>query len=74
MILNEFFDQEPEAYQDLSQDNSQTMLSDTRKSRLTLAQLRQLRSLNDARMVEYRQKLTKVKNQYAPAAEEGGGL
>ena len=72
MILNEFFDKAPEAYQDLSADNSQTHLSDTRKTRLTLAQLRQLRRLNDSRMVEYKQKLTSIKKQYAPPADAGG--
>jgi hypothetical protein len=72
MILNEFFDKEPEAYQDLSADNSQTTLSDTRKTRLTLSQLRQLRQLNDARVVEYATKLQSIKKQYAPPAAEGG--
>jgi hypothetical protein len=66
MLLNEFFDKEPKAYQDLSQDNSQPELGDLRKSRLTLRQLNKLRMMNDVRMVEYKEKLKLVKQQYAP--------
>jgi hypothetical protein len=43
MLLNEFFHKDPEAYQDLSQDNSQPQASDLRKTRLTLRQLNKLR-------------------------------
>jgi len=39
MLLQEFFKKDPEAYQDLSQDNSQPQLGDLRKTRLTLRQL-----------------------------------
>lgn len=66
MLLNEFFEKEPKAYQDLSQDNSQPELGDLRKSRLTLRQLNKLRQMNDVRMVEYKEKLKLVKQQYAP--------
>ena len=47
MILNEFFKKEPEAYQDLADDNSQPELGDLRKTRLTLRQLNKLRQMND---------------------------
>jgi hypothetical protein len=66
MILNEFFKKEPEAYQDLSQDNSQPRLGDLRKSRLTLRQLNKLRRMNDVRSVEYKEKLEQIRKQYAP--------
>ena len=66
MILNEFFDKEPSAYQDLKQDNSQPELGDLRKSRLTLRQLNKLRMMNDVRMVEYKEKLKLIKQQYSP--------
>lgn len=66
MLLNEFFDKEPKAYQDLSQDNSQPEIGDLRKSRLTLRQLNKLRMMNDVRMVEYKEKLKLVKQQYSP--------
>jgi hypothetical protein len=67
MILNEIYEKSPEAYQDISQDNSQPTLKDTRKTRLTLRQLNKLRQMNDIRSVEYKEKLKLVKKQYAPA-------
>ncbi len=67
MILNEFYQKEPEAYQDLEQDNSQLQLGDLRKTHLTLRQLNKLRKMNDVRMVEYKEKLKLVRQQYAPA-------
>ena len=66
MLLNEFFQKEPSAYQDLSQDNSQTQKGDLRKTHLTLRQLNKLRKMNDVRMYEFKQKLKLVKKQYAP--------
>ena len=69
MILNEFWKKEPEAYQDLEQDNSQLELDDLRKTHLTLRQLNKLRKMNDVRTVEYKEKLKLVRKQYAPAPE-----
>ena len=67
MNLFEIWQQEPQAYQDLSQDNSQTTAKDLRKTRLTLRQLNKLRRMNDVRAVEYKDKLAKIRTQYAPA-------
>jgi len=67
MILHEFWHKDPEAYQDLSKDNSQTELGDMRKTHLTLRQLNKLRRMNDVRTVEYKEKLKLVRQQYAPA-------
>jgi hypothetical protein len=66
MILNEFWKKEPEAYQDLEDDNSQPELGDLRKTRLTLRQLNKLRQMNDVRAYEYKEKLKLVRQQYAP--------
>jgi hypothetical protein len=71
MLLNEFADaelikKEPDAYQDLSSDNSQLSINDMRKTRLTLRQLNKLRKMNDIRAVEYKEKLKLVRQQYAP--------
>jgi hypothetical protein len=66
MLLQEFFKKEPEAYQDLSQDNSQVQLGDLRKTRLTLRQLSKLRKMNDVRTYEYKEKLKQIRTQYAP--------
>jgi hypothetical protein len=68
MILNEIYSREPEAYQDVAQDNSQPQLGDLRKTRLTLRQLNKLRQMNDVRTYEYKEKLKQVKKQYAPPA------
>lgn len=66
MNLFEIWDQSPRAYQDLSQDNSQTTAKDLRKTRLTLRQLNKLRRMNDVRAVEHKAKLEKIRKQYAP--------
>lgn len=66
MLLQEFWKKEPEAYQDLEQDNSQITTKDLRKTRLTLRQLNKLRKMNDVRSVEYKEKLKKIRQQYAP--------
>ena len=66
MNLFEIYSREPEAYQDLNQDNSQPELHNTRKTRLTLRQINKLRQLNDIRSVEYKEKLKLIKQQYAP--------
>ena len=68
MILNELYDKSPSAYQDLSQDNSQTTLNSLRKTRLTLRQINKLRQMNDVRNYEYKEKLKDIRKQYAPAA------
>ena len=68
MILNEIYERSPEAYQDVSQDNSQPRLGNLRKTRLTLRQLNKLRQMNDVRSFEYKEKLKQVKKQYAPPA------
>ncbi len=69
MILNELYQREPEAYQDVSQDNSQPQLGDLRKTKLTLRQLNKLRRLNDVRAYEFKEKLKRVQQQYAPPAQ-----
>lgn len=69
MILNEFFDRSPAAYQDVAQDNSQPRLGDLRKTKLTLRQLNKLRRMNDLRAYEFEQKLKRVQQQYAPPAQ-----
>ena len=67
MILNEIYERSPDAYQDVSQDNSQpTLQNGLRKTRLTLRQLNKLRQMNDVRSYEYKEKLKQVKKQYAP--------
>jgi hypothetical protein len=66
MILTELWHKQPEAFQDVAQDNSQPTMGDLRKSRLTLRQLRKLRQMNDVRTYEYKEKLELIRKQYAP--------
>jgi hypothetical protein len=66
MILNELYDRNPDAYQDISQDNTQPQIDQLRKTRLTLMQINKLRQMNDVRSYEYKEKLKNVKLQYAP--------
>jgi hypothetical protein len=66
MLLREFWNKQPEAYQDLEQDNSQVTKQDLRKTRLTLRQLNKLRRMNDIRAIEYKEKLEQIRKQYAP--------
>lgn len=66
MLLQEFWHKQPQAYQDLSKDNSQPQWGDMRKTHLTLRQLNKLRKMNDIRTVEYKEKLKLVRKQYAP--------
>jgi len=66
MILLELFKPEKPAYQNVSQDNSQPRLGDLRKTKLTLMQINKLRRLNDVRQIEFKERLEKVRKQYAP--------
>lgn len=69
MILLELWTREPQAYQDVAQDNSQPRLGDLRKTKLTLRQLNRLRQLNDVRQFEFRERVKQVQAQYAPAQQ-----
>jgi hypothetical protein len=69
MFLLELYHREKEEYQDVSQDNSQPKLGDLRKTKLTLRQINKLRRLNDVRSFEFKERLKRVKQQYAPPAQ-----
>jgi len=71
MNIMELFDAAPKGYYDEKSDNSALGTADTRKTRLTLAHLNQLRQSHDVRKLEHEKKLDKVSKQYAPAAEAG---
>lgn len=69
MILNEIYQREPGAYQDVAQDNTQPEIGDLRKTKLTLKQLNKLRKMNDTRTYEYSEKLKLIRKQYAPPTQ-----
>jgi len=69
MLQTEMFMDQNSDYQDLSKDNSIAKPEDLRKTKLTLAQINQLRKMNDQRTVEYMEELQDVQTQYGqPAA------
>ena len=71
MNVFELFDPAPEGYYDEKADQSTVKMSDSRKTRLTLAHLNQLRQSHDVRKLEHEKKLEAVAKQYKPAPEGG---
>ena len=69
MKLFEMFDEAVAGYQDVSADNSQPKWRESRKTKLTLKQIRKLRKMNDVRNYEKVSYLKKIHQQYAPPAE-----
>jgi hypothetical protein len=63
-----------QGYQDPANDNSVQKWTETRKTKLTLRQLRKLRKMLDVRNYEYAKNLKKVRTQYKPAPAEGPAL
>jgi hypothetical protein len=51
-------------YQDVNQDNSKPVWRTSRKTKLTLSQIRKLRKMLDVRNFETKEYLKKVKEQY----------
>lgn len=74
MIIGELFSPTPKGYRDEKSDNTSLKLSDSRKTRLTLAHLNQLRQANDVRKIEHEKKLKAVSKQYQPPAEPSAAL
>jgi hypothetical protein len=74
MKLFEMFDPAVQGYQDTSADNSKVHWKETRKSKLTLRQVRKLRKMLDVRNYERVTNLKKVRKQYTPVAEPAGGM
>jgi hypothetical protein len=74
MKLFEMFEPAIEGYQDVQSDNSKPKWKESRKTKLTLKQIRKLRKMNDVRNYEKSQYLKKVHEQYGPQANaEAGG-
>ena len=68
MKLFEMFEPPVDGYQDVQSDNSKPKWKESRKTKLTLKQLRKLRKMNDVRNYEKATNLKSVRKQYAPAA------
>jgi len=69
MRLMEMFDPPISGYQDIESDNSKPMFKQSRKTKLTLKQIRKLRKMLDVRNYERKKYLKKVHDQYGPKAE-----
>ena len=74
MKLFEMFDPPIAGYQDVNQDNSKPMWKMSRKTKLTLKQLRKLRKMLDVRNYEKSKNLKKIKQQYGSKPAEGPSL
>jgi hypothetical protein len=71
MKLLEMFDPPVQGMQDVNSDNSKPVYRTSRKTKLTLKQIRKLRRMLDVRQYERKLYLQKVKKQYG-AKPEGG--
>jgi hypothetical protein len=69
MKLFEMFDPAVAGYQDVGADNSKPKWRESRKTKLTLKQIRKLRKMNDVRNYEKVSYLKKIHQQYAPKTE-----
>ena len=74
MKLFEMYDAPIPGYQDPGQDQSKWKWGETRKTKLTLRQIRKLRKMLDVRNFEHASSLKKVRKQYTPVAPETPGL
>ena len=72
MKLFEMFEPPVAGYQDVESDNSKPIWKQSRKTKLTLRQIRKLRKMLDVRNYEKKQYLKKVHEQYGakPEAEQ----
>ena len=64
MKLMEMFDAPVQGYQDVEADNSKPKWKESRKTKLTLRQIRKLRKMMDVRNFERQKHLKKVHEQY----------
>lgn len=69
MKLFEMFDPPVSGYQNVQNDNSKPEWETTRKSKLTLKQLRHLRKMLDVRNYEKKLNLENIRKQYGASAQ-----
>lgn len=73
MQLFEMFDPPVQGMQDVGEDNSKPVWRTSRKTKLTLKQIRKLRRMLDVRNYEKKIYLGKVRKQYGAKPEEAAG-
>lgn len=72
MKLYEVFDPPIAGYQDVGQDNSKPQWRQSRKTKLTLKQIRKLRKMLDVRNYEKQKYLKKLHDQYGATQQAEG--
>jgi len=72
MKLTEMFDAPVHGFQDVETDNSKPIRRTSRKTKLTLHQIRKLRKMLDVRNYEKAKHLAKVRKQYGAKPEAEG--
>jgi hypothetical protein len=72
MLLTEVFDTPINGLQDVNDDNSQPVWRTSRKTKLTLKQIRKLRRMLDVRNYEKNIYLSKVRTQYGSKSDSSG--
>lgn len=72
MRLMEMFNEAIPGYQDVESDNSKPKWKESRKTKLTLRQIRKLRKMMDVRNFERKKHLKKVHEQYGQTAPADG--
>ena len=73
MNLLEMFDAPINGLQDVNSDNSKPTYKTSRKTKLTLKQIRKLRRMLDVRNYEKQKYLENIRKQYGAKPEEGAG-
>jgi len=73
-LLDIFEADDNKGYRTEKDDNSVLSLDDTRKTKLTLAQINRLRIMNDIRKLEQEKSLDKVRNQYKSAPSDADSI
>jgi hypothetical protein len=69
MRLMEMYDAAIPGYQDIESDNSRPKWKESRKTKLTLRQIRKLRKMLDVRNYEKEHDLKRVQEQYGAAPD-----
>lgn len=74
MKLFEMFEPPVQGMQDVNSDNSKPVWRTSRKTKLTLKQIRKLRRMLDVRNYEKKLYLNNVREQYGPRPEADSGM
>lgn len=71
MNLFEFINTARVPFQEPKDDNSNMDIEDTRKTRLTLKRIHQLRKINDVKEIEQEKELARLKTIYGAGSDDG---